>query len=71
MLPAVLTAIIVTATLIPDGQTLNLSWTNAYLAGAIIITTVIARLPKNLLITIVGGMAGSALWRWLITQWLS
>jgi branched-subunit amino acid transport protein len=67
--PAVLTAIIVPATLIPDGQTLNLSWTNAYLAGAVI-TAVIGRLSKNLLITIVGGMAGFALWQGLIAQWL-
>jgi branched-subunit amino acid transport protein len=68
--PAVLTAIIVPAALLPDGQTLDLSWTNPYLAGAVI-TAVIGRLSKNLLITIVGGMAGFALWQWLVTQWLS
>ncbi len=67
--PAVLTAIIVPATLMPDGQTLSLSWTNAYLAGAII-TTLIGWFSKNLLITIVGGMAGFALWQWLSAQWL-
>ncbi|MGD9007630.1 MAG: AzlD domain-containing protein [Desulfobacteraceae bacterium] len=68
--PAVLTAIIVPATLIPDGQTLSISWTNAYLVGAFI-TTLIGWLSKNLLITIVGGMAGFAFWQWLLTQWLS
>jgi branched-subunit amino acid transport protein len=67
--PAVLTAIIVPATLIPDGQALNLTWANAYLAGAVI-TAVIGWLSKNLLITIVGGMAGFALWQGLIAQWL-
>jgi branched-subunit amino acid transport protein len=68
--PAVLTAIIVPATLMPDGQTFNLSWTNPYLAGALL-TTLIGWLSKNLLITIVGGMAGFALWQWLLTQWLT
>jgi branched-subunit amino acid transport protein len=65
--PAVLTAIIVPATLIPDGQTLSISWTNAYLVGAVI-TTLIGWFGKNLLITIVGGMAGFALWQWLLAQ---
>lgn len=67
--PAVLSAIIVPAALIPDGQTLNFAWTNPYLAGAVM-TTLIGWLSKNLLITIVGGMAGFALWQWLLTHWL-
>lgn len=66
--PAVLTAIIVPATLMPDGQTLSISWTNPYLVGAVI-TILIGWLSKNLLITIVGGMAGFALWQWLLAQW--
>jgi branched-subunit amino acid transport protein len=68
--PAVLTAIIVPATLIPDGRTLSLSWTNAYLVGALI-TALIGWISKNLLITIVGGMAGFALWQWLLTQMIA
>lgn len=64
--PAVLTAIIVPAALIPDGQALSLSWTNPYCVGAIV-TTLIGWFSKNLLITIVGGMAFFALWQWMLT----
>ncbi len=63
--PAVLTAIIVPAALISDGQTFQLSWHNAYLVGAVA-TVVIGKLSKNLLITIIGGMAVFALWQWLL-----
>ncbi|MGD8847937.1 MAG: AzlD domain-containing protein [Desulfobacteraceae bacterium] len=65
--PAVLTAIIVPAALIPDGQTLSISWTNPYCVGAVI-TTLIGYFSKNLLITIVGGMAAFALWQWVLMQ---
>ena len=64
--PAVLTAIIVPAALIPDGQTLSISWTNPYCVGAVV-TALIGRFSKNLLITIVGGMAVFALWQWVLT----
>lgn len=64
--PSVLTAIIVPAALIPDGETLNLTWTNPYLAGAVL-TTLIGWFSKNLLLTIVGGMVGFALWQWMLT----
>jgi branched-subunit amino acid transport protein len=68
--PAVLTAIIVPAALMPDGQTLSITWANAYLVGALA-TILIGWLGKNLLITIVGGMASFAIWQWAMTQWLS
>ena len=64
--PSVLTAIIVPAALIPDGQTLSISWTNPYCVGAVI-TVLIGWLSKNLLVTIVGGMAAFALWQWMLT----
>ena len=63
--PAVLTAIIVPAALMPDGKTLQLSLANAYLVGAAA-TVIIGKLSKNLLVTIVGGMAWFALWQWLV-----
>jgi branched-subunit amino acid transport protein len=53
--PAVLTAIIVPAVLIPDGQQLDLSWHNPYLLGAIL-TITIAYITRNLLQTIGLGM---------------
>ncbi len=64
--PSVLTAIIVPAALIPDGQILSVSWTNPYCVGAIV-TVLIGWLSKNLLITIVGGMTAFALWQWMLT----
>ena len=64
--PSVLTAIIVPAALIPDGQTLSITWTNPYCIGAIL-TILIGWFSNNLLITIVGGMAGFALWQWMLT----
>jgi branched-subunit amino acid transport protein len=63
--PVVLTAIIVPAVLYPDGRTFQLSGTNAYLVGAVA-TVLIGKLSKNLLVTIVGGMACFALWQWLM-----
>jgi branched-subunit amino acid transport protein len=67
--PAVLTAIIVPAALMPDGQALSIAWTNAYLVGAVA-TIIIGWLSKNMLITILGGMVSFALWQWLLTTWL-
>jgi len=63
--PVVLTAIIVPAVFYPDGRTLQVSISNAYLVGAAA-TVIIGKLSKNLLITIVGGMACFALWHWLM-----
>jgi branched-subunit amino acid transport protein len=67
--PTVLTAIIVPAALLPDGHTLQFSFSNPYLVGALL-TAVIGRLSKNLLVTIVGGMAAFVLWQWVLkTGW--
>lgn len=64
--PVVLTAIIVPAVLYPNGQTfLHVSFNNAYLVGAIA-TVVIGKLSKNLLITILCGMACFGLWQWIL-----
>jgi branched-subunit amino acid transport protein len=63
--PAVLTAIIVPAALIPDGHTLQLTPANPYLVGAIF-TVLIGWLGKNLLITIVGGMAVFVICQWVL-----
>ena len=63
--PAVLAAIIAPALLMPDGQSLDLHWTNQYLvAGAV--TALVAWRSKNLLLTIVVGMATVWLWSWLV-----
>ena len=63
--PAVLTAIIVPAALMPDGHTLQLTPANPYLVGAIG-TTLIGWLGKNLLITIIGGMAAFVICQWVL-----
>jgi branched-subunit amino acid transport protein len=63
--PAVLTAIIVPAALMPDGQTLALTWRNPYLMGALA-TLAIGKLSRNLLVTLVGGMAFFSLWKWAL-----
>lgn len=64
--PSVLTAIIVPAAVIPDGRTLNWTYTNPYLVGAVA-TVLIGWFSKNLLCTIVGGMVSFALWQWILT----
>lgn len=63
--PAVLTAIIVPAVLMPNGESIDVSWTNAYLVGAVV-AAVVGWVSKNLLLTIVVGMAVFLLWQWLI-----
>ncbi len=63
--PAVLTAIVVPAVLMPDGKTLDISFGNAYLAGALIAAGV-AFWRNNLLLTIVIGMLGFAGWHWMV-----
>ena len=62
--PAVLTAIIVPAVLMPDGV-VDFSYTNSYLVAAIIAALVAWR-TNNLLLTIVVGMASLWLWRLVI-----
>ncbi len=61
---AVLTAIIVPAALMPAGA-IDLSFSNAYLV-ATLASALIAWRSKNLLLTIVAGMAIFLLWRWFI-----
>lgn len=63
--PAVLTAIIVPMSLMPNGKGLQLSLTNPYLAGALA-TVIIGRVSKNLLVTIVGGMLIFLVWQWAL-----
>ena len=63
--PAVLTAIIVPAVLIPTGDEINLSYTNPYLIGALIALSV-GWLNKNLLLTIIIGMLGFWGWQYII-----
>lgn len=63
--PAVLTAIIIPAVLIPDGEHIRLSLGNAHMMGAIIAAAV-GWFSKNLLLTIICGMAGFWGWQWLL-----
>ena len=53
---AVLSAIILPAILMPDGENINLSFSNSYLIAGIAAMFISAR-SKNLLLTIVLGMA--------------
>jgi branched-subunit amino acid transport protein len=62
--PAVLTAIIVPAVLMPNG-TLDVAYTNAYLVAAVA-SALLAWRTKNLLLTIVMGMLIFLGWRWLV-----
>ena len=64
--PAVLTAIIVPAVLIPTGSEINLSLTNPYLVGAVVAFGV-SWFSQNLLLTIVLGML--AFWGWQGMLW--
>ncbi len=52
--PAVLSAIVFPAVLMPDGHTLALDWRNPYLVGAVVAIAVSALTRKLLLTTIVG-----------------
>ena len=63
--PAVLTAIVVPAVLMPGGGELDLSYTNAYLVGALV-AGVVGWSGKNLLLTIVVGMAVFLGWQWFV-----
>jgi branched-subunit amino acid transport protein len=68
--PAVLTAIVVPAVLMPEGEGIRLSLTNAWLVGAIV-TAAVAWVTRNLMATIVLGMAAFLLWRWGAVPWLA
>jgi len=61
--PSVLTAIIIPEVLLPDGE-LKLQFSNAPLAAGLIAALVAWR-TKNLLLTILVGMAALFIWRWL------
>jgi len=64
--PAVLTAIIVPMALMPDGQTLQVSMANPYLVGTVF-TALIGWFSKNMMVTIVGGMAVFVMCQWVLT----
>lgn len=66
--PAVLTAIIVPAVLMPTGSEMMASYTNPYLIGALIAFGV-SWFSQNLLLTILLGMAAFWGWQWLLTVW--
>jgi branched-subunit amino acid transport protein len=63
--PAVLTAIIVPAVLMPGGDRIELSLQNPYLVGALV-AAVAGWLSNNLLLTIVLGMVAFMGWQWLL-----
>lgn len=63
--PAVLTAIIVPSVLIPSGDQIQLTLSNAHLAGAVG-ALVFGFWRQNLLLTIVAGMVCFFLWGWLM-----
>lgn len=63
--PAVLTAIITPAVLLADGETLFVSWENARLIGACV-AVIVGFWRKNLLLTILAGMAAFWSWQWLV-----
>jgi branched-subunit amino acid transport protein len=67
--PAVLTAIIVPAVLIPTGDEVMVSYTNPYLVAALIAFAV-GWFSKNLLLTIVLGMIAFWGWQWFLMSWL-
>jgi branched-subunit amino acid transport protein len=64
--PAVLTAIIVPALILPDGYQLTIKLTNAYLLAGFVAFGVAWR-SRNLLWTIIIGMATFWIWRWVLT----
>lgn len=68
--PAILTAIIVPAVLIPTGSTVVFSYTNARLIGAVIAFSV-GWFSQNLLLTIVLGMLSFLGWQWVLATLLA
>ncbi len=63
--PAVLTALAAPAILMPSGDQLMLSYTNAHLVGAVT-AILVSCWTKNLLLTIVLGMLTFLGWQWLL-----
>ena len=63
--PAIFTAIVVPSVLMPAGNEIFLSYTNARLVGAIATITVCWR-TKNLLATIVFGMLFFSIYQWFL-----
>jgi branched-subunit amino acid transport protein len=63
--PAVLTAITIPAVLIPSGNTVDFSYTNPYLIGALAAAAV-GWISNNLLLTILAGMAVFWGWQWFL-----
>lgn len=64
--PAILTAIVVPAVLIPTGTSVDLSYTNARLVGAVV-TLCFGWFSQNLLLTIVLGMSSFLGWQWILS----
>lgn len=67
--PAVLTAIIVPAILMPAGNDILLSYTNPYLVAGLIAFAV-GWFSRNLLLTILLGMMAFWGWPWILAAWL-
>ena len=65
--PTVLTAITVPAILIPTGDQIAFSPSNAYLIGALV-ACIVGWFSKNLLLTIVVGMLTFLGWQWLLAS---
>ena len=63
--PAVLTALVAPAVLMPSGDRVMLSYTNARLIGAIT-AILVSYWTKNLLLTIVLGMLAFFSWQWFL-----
>lgn len=63
--PTVLTAIILPSILIPSGQGIEISYSNAYLVGGVVAFG-IGWFSRNLLLTIVVGMAFFLAWQWFV-----
>jgi branched-subunit amino acid transport protein len=63
--PAVLAAIIVPSVLMPNGESIDVAPTNSYLVAGIV-SALIAWRTKNLLLTIVIGMAVFLVWRLVV-----
>ena len=64
--PAILTAIVVPAVLIPTGKEVILNYTNARLVGAIV-AFIVGWFTNNLLLTIVLSMLAFFSWQWLLS----
>jgi branched-subunit amino acid transport protein len=64
--PVVLTAIVVPAVVMAEGNELWLGWENPRLLGAIACVA-LALWRKNLLLTITGGMATFWGWQWIVS----